>query len=72
VWSFKPEQPLRPHRLSDIPTRTDESKALATALQKAGFKFVGPTTIYAMMKAIGMVDAHLVGSHRRGTSGGDG
>ncbi|MGO2481837.1 DNA-3-methyladenine glycosylase I, partial [Glutamicibacter ardleyensis] len=39
------------------------------ALKKRGFKFVGPTTMFALMEAVGIVDTHLVGSHRRGSSG---
>ena len=39
------------------------------ALRKRGFAFVGPTTMYALMEAIGMIDTHLLDSHRRGTSG---
>jgi DNA-3-methyladenine glycosylase I len=43
--------------------------ALSKALRKKGFSFVGPTTMFALMEAIGMVDTHLLDSHRRGTSG---
>ena len=42
---------------------------MSKALKKEGFVFVGPTTMYALMSAIGMVDLHLMGSHRRGASG---
>ena len=52
-----------------IPTTSAESIALSKALRKKGFAFVGPTTMYALMEAIGMVDTHLLDSHRRGTSG---
>jgi DNA-3-methyladenine glycosylase I len=45
-----------------------ESKAMSKALKKAGFVFVGPTTMYALMQAIGLVDDHLVGCHRRGSA----
>ena len=69
VWSHKPAVTPRPVTLSDIPTSSPESARLAKALRRAGFGFVGPTTMYALMEAIGMVDTHLVGSHRRGTSG---
>ena len=48
---------------------SDESKALSKALRKKGFAFVGPTTMFALMEAIGMIDTHLMASHRRGTSG---
>jgi DNA-3-methyladenine glycosylase I len=43
-----------------------ESVALSKALKKKGFVFVGPTTMYALMEAIGIVDDHLIGCHRRG------
>ena len=49
--------------------QSDESVALSKALRKRGFAFVGPTTMYALMEALGIVDTHLMGSHRRGTSG---
>ena len=70
VWSFMPSSTPRPERFADVPTTSDESRALSRELKRRGFVFVGPTTMYALMEAIGMVDTHLVGSHRRGTSGG--
>lgn len=69
VWSFMPSSTPRPKRFADVPTTSDESRALSRELKRRGFVFVGPTTMYALMEAIGMVDTHLVGSHRRGTSG---
>jgi DNA-3-methyladenine glycosylase I len=69
VWSFQPDTTPEPVTYADIPTRSPESLALSKALRKKGFAFVGPTTMYALMEAIGMVDTHLVGSHRRGSSG---
>jgi DNA-3-methyladenine glycosylase I len=69
VWSFKPEQTPAPETSEQMPTTSAESLALSKALKKKGFTFVGPTTMYALMEAIGIVDAHLVGCHRRGTSG---
>lgn len=69
VWSFQPAQTPRPRSLAEIPTQSPESVALAKALRRAGFRFVGPTTMFALMEAVGMVDTHLVGSHRRGSSG---
>lgn len=69
VWSFQPEETPRPLNVSEIPSSSQESAALAKALKKAGFTFVGPTTMFALMEAIGMVDTHVVGSHRRGSSG---
>jgi DNA-3-methyladenine glycosylase I len=69
VWSFRPEETPRPHRIADIPITSPESSALAGELRHRGFAFVGPTTMFALMEAIGMVDTHLLGSHRRGCSG---
>lgn len=69
VWGFRPADTPRPERLAEIPTRSPESAALAAALKREGFSFVGPTTAHALMEAIGMVDTHLRGSHRRGSSG---
>lgn len=51
---------------ADMPAYTDGSKALAKELKKHGFRFVGPTTAYALMQACGLVDDHLTGCHRRG------
>jgi DNA-3-methyladenine glycosylase I len=69
VWSFQPAATPEPVTYADIPTRSSESLALSKALRKKGFAFVGPTTMYALMEAIGMIDTHLIGSHRRGSSG---
>ncbi len=57
-----------PRSLSDLPTQTNASRALAKALKRHGFVFVGPTTLYAGMQANGLVDDHLVGCFRRGPS----
>lgn len=69
VWGFQPDNTPEPTALAEIPTSSPESVALSKALRKRGFVFVGPTTMYALMEAIGMVDTHLLDSHRRGTSG---
>ncbi|MDP9887446.1 DNA-3-methyladenine glycosylase I [Pseudarthrobacter enclensis] len=69
VWSFRPSSTPRPTEVTDIPTQSAESVALSKALRKRGFSFVGPTTMFALMEAVGMVDTHLLGSHRRGSSG---
>ena len=69
VWAFQPEKTPRPDTYADVPTVSDESKALSKALRKKGFSFVGPTTMYALMEAVGIVDTHLLTSHRRGSSG---
>lgn len=59
LWSFAPEARPRPGALADIPSSTAESTALARDLKRRGFRFVGPTTAYALMQAAGMVDDHL-------------
>ncbi|PYY36137.1 DNA-3-methyladenine glycosylase I [Curtobacterium sp. MCJR17_055] len=69
VWSFRPADTPRPRTVAEVPTTSPESTALSKALRKRGFAFVGPTTMHALMEALGIVDTHLVGSHRRGTSG---
>jgi DNA-3-methyladenine glycosylase I len=69
VWSFKPSRTPAPTSYDEVPTTSPESMALAKALRRRGFVFVGPTTMYALMEAIGMVDTHLLDSHRRGSSG---
>ncbi|MDT0213843.1 DNA-3-methyladenine glycosylase I [Rothia sp. ARF10] len=69
VWSFRPERTPRPRTHADVPTTSPESLALSKGLKRKGFTFVGPTTMFALMEAIGIVDTHLVDSHRRGTSG---
>ncbi len=69
IWSFRPAQTPTPQTIAEVPTTSPESTALSKALKRRGFRFVGPTTMYALMEAVGMVDTHLVGSHRRGASG---
>ena len=69
VWSFQPHRTPEPVTMADVPTTSPESIALSKALKKHGFRFVGPTTMFALMEAIGIIDTHLVGSHRRGSSG---
>jgi DNA-3-methyladenine glycosylase I len=62
LWSFAPEPPRpRPATRAEVPATTPESTAMAKELKKRGFKFVGPTTAYALMQATGMVDDHLAG-----------
>jgi DNA-3-methyladenine glycosylase I len=69
VWSFQPASTPSPRSFEEIPTTSPESRALSAALKAKGFRFVGPTTMFALMEAVGMVDTHLIGSHRRGSSG---
>ena len=60
LWSFAPpEGRPAPRTMADIPAVTPESTAMAKALKARGFRFVGPTTAYALMQATGMVDDHL-------------
>ncbi|MGW0180506.1 DNA-3-methyladenine glycosylase I [Nocardia sp. NPDC003345] len=59
LWSFAPPARPRPREITDIPAITPESTALAKELKRRGFRFVGPTTAYALMQATGMVDDHL-------------
>jgi DNA-3-methyladenine glycosylase I len=69
VWGFQPEVTPEPHTFAEVPTTSPESVALSKALRSRGFRFVGPTTMYALMEAVGIVDTHLMDSHRRGSSG---
>ena len=69
VWSFQPAMTPTPRTHDEIPTTSPESVALARELKRRGFRHVGPTTMFALMEAVGIVDTHLVDSHRRGTSG---
>ena len=69
IWSFRPAETPAPTSYDEVPAQSPESRALAKALRGKGFVFVGPTTMFALMEAVGIVDTHLVGSHRRGTSG---
>ncbi len=69
VWSFQPARTPQPQTQAEVPTQSPESIALSKALRSKGFSSVGPTTMFALMEAIGIVDTHLVGSHRRGSSG---
>ena len=69
VWSFRPAATPAPASYAEVPTTSPESVALSKALRRKGFTFVGPTTMFALMEAVGIVDTHLVDSHRRGSSG---
>jgi DNA-3-methyladenine glycosylase I len=59
LWSFAPPARPRPVDMSAVPAISPESTAMAKELKRRGFKFVGPTTAYALMQATGMVDDHL-------------
>jgi len=67
LWSFEPARRGRaaPVRLEDLAPQTPESAALAKALRRYGFRFVGPTTAYAAMQSLGVVNDHLRGCHVR-------
>jgi DNA-3-methyladenine glycosylase I len=66
VWKYADEGAPGYADTDDVPAATDGSKALAKELKRHGFRFVGPTTAYALMQACGLVDDHLTGCHRRG------
>lgn len=63
VWSHRPVAHVRPGASGELASTTPESVALAKALKRAGFVFVGPTTAYAAMQAVGVVDDHVEGCH---------
>lgn len=64
LWAFAPAPRATAPRAGEIPATTAESVAASRALKKLGFRFVGPTTIYALMQATGMVDDHVEGCWR--------
>jgi len=65
IWGFAPPRRDRPPvSLSDLPAVTAESTALSKQLKKLGYRFVGPTTIYALMQSAGLVDDHVAGCWR--------
>jgi len=67
VWGFAPPaRPVRPSTMAELPATTPESIALSKELKRRGFRFVGPTTVYAFMQSAGMVDDHLDGCHVAG------
>ncbi len=68
VWGFAPlSRSGRPTGMGDLPAATPESTALSKELKRRGFRFVGPTTVYAFMQSAGMVDDHLAGCYVAGT-----
>ena len=64
IWSFAPAEHEPPASFADVPAVTPESTALSKALRTRGFRFVGPTTMYALMQSAGLVDDHVAGCHR--------
>ena len=71
LWGFLDGRPQDNHHKSfkTVPAETPSSKAISKALKAEGFRFVGPTTIYAFMQSTGMVNDHLVSCHRHGPCG---
>jgi DNA-3-methyladenine glycosylase I len=69
LWSFAPEPRTSPLAPEAVPARTDASTAMARELKRRGFRFVGPTTAYALMQATGMVNDHAQGCWRAPMSG---
>jgi len=64
MWSFAPAPGDRPSSFADVPAVTPESTAMSKELRRRGFRFVGPTTMYALMQSAGMVDDHIRGCWR--------
>lgn len=64
MWSFAPAPGIRPASFADVPAVTAESTAMSKELRKRGFRFVGATTMYALMQSAGMVDDHIDGCWR--------
>jgi DNA-3-methyladenine glycosylase I len=67
LWAFVDGEPIvnRWRRLSEIPAETPLSKAISKELKRRGFRFIGPTVVYAFMQSVGMVDDHTVDCFRR-------
>jgi DNA-3-methyladenine glycosylase I len=65
LWSFAPEPGPAPRGRGDVPAVTPESTAMAKELKRRGFRFVGPTTAYALMQACGLVNDHIEGCAAR-------
>ncbi|HEU5205977.1 MAG TPA: DNA-3-methyladenine glycosylase I [Gaiellaceae bacterium] len=67
LWQFVDGRPIVNYfrTISEIPSETDLSKAISKDLKRRGFRFVGPTAIYAFMQSVGMVDDHTVDCFRR-------
>lgn len=66
LWSFLPDGPIvnRHREPGEVPGETELSRRLSKALKAEGFRFVGPTTVYAFMQSVGMVNDHLTSCHR--------
>ena len=64
IWTYEPAARARAGS-GDVPAETAESKALSRELKRRGWRFTGPTTVYAFMQAMGLVNDHLDGCHVR-------
>ena len=66
IWNFVKKYQLKKafNNFSEVPTESEESRTMSRELKKRGFKFVGPTTCYAFMQAVGMVNDHLINCFR--------
>lgn len=66
LWDFLDDGPVANtfRTISEVPAQTDLSRRIAKALKAEGFRFVGPTTAYAFMQSVGMVNDHLLSCHR--------
>jgi len=64
LWSFAPAAHTPPSSFAEVPAVTPESAAMSKELRRRGFRFVGPTTMYALMQSAGMVDDHVAGCWR--------
>lgn len=69
IWDHRPQTTPAPQTQAEVAASSEESAALALALKRHGFSFVGPRTCHALMQAAGVIDNNLVGTHRRGASG---
>jgi DNA-3-methyladenine glycosylase I len=65
VWRYEPTPPAPVRTLAELPPFRPEGKELSKELRRRGFRFVGPTTVYAAMQALGVVNDHLEGCYRR-------
>jgi DNA-3-methyladenine glycosylase I len=69
VWRFAPESPPVPRTIADVRATSPESSAMSRDLKRRGWRFVGPTTVYAFQQAMGLVNDHLVGCTARTSAG---
>lgn len=67
LWAYEPPRRRAPATVADIPASTPQSKDLSAQLRRFGFRFLGPTTVYASMQSLGVVNDHLATCHVRAT-----